>query len=114
MDLTYAGEKNGFELFHLLSDGDRPVLEVLIDQEDAVWVAATDTTLVTALPQRTKGVVHRHTDADLEALGIDSKHVCLGAVAAYVVPRAVTLMARVYCPASPATLDVSAPTDGDV
>ena len=109
MDLTYVGkaDKGEFERYHLLADGDRPVLEVLIDSSDAIWIAATDTTFVSALPQQTKGVVHRHTDANLEAIGIDTELVCLGAIAAYVVPRAVTLMARVYCPAVPTTLDVS-------
>jgi hypothetical protein len=107
VDLTYEGKsaKGEFELFHLLSDGNRPVLELLVDGEDAIWVAPVDTTLVSGVPQKTKGVVHRHTDADLEASGIDSAHVCLGALAAYVIPRATTLMARVYCPAQPIQLD---------
>jgi hypothetical protein len=99
VDLTYVGMSDeGYEQFHLLADGNRPVLNVMIDATDAIWVSALDDGVAINVPQRTKGVVHRHTDADLEASGIDSSHVCLGAVASYVVPRAVTLMARVYCP----------------
>lgn len=99
MDLTYVGMSDeGYEQFHLLADGNRPVLNVMIDATDAIWVSALDDGVAINVPQRTKGVVHRHTDAYLEAEGIDSSHVCLGAVASYVVPRAVTLMARVYCP----------------
>ena len=100
MDLTYVGMSDeGYEQFHLLADGDRPVLNVMIDATDVIWVSALDDGVAINVPQRTKGVVHRHTDAYLEAEEIDSSHVCLGAVMSYVLPRAVTLMARVYCPA---------------
>lgn len=106
-DITYVGKSEGdyFELFHLLADGDasgsgrRPVMEVLVDPEDKIWVSGVAGYGVT-VPQETKGTVHRHTDEELEAAGIDSQHVCLGAVMSYVVPRVATLMARVYCPAT--------------
>lgn len=108
-DITYAGQSDGgtFELFHLMADGDsdgqnrRPVLEILVDAEDKIWVAGVPSATVglpATLPQVTKGTVHRHTDEQLEVAGIDTSYVCLGAVAAYVVPRIATLMARVYCP----------------
>lgn len=98
MDITYVGKSDGdyFELFHFLADGGRPVLEILVDPEDKIWISG-----VTGLtiPQVTNGEVHRHKDDEFEAVGIDTQHVCLGAIAAYVVPRVATLMARVYVPA---------------
>jgi len=99
MDITYVGRSEGdyFDLYHFLADGQRPVLEILIDPANAIWVAG-----VTGLsvPQVTKGQVHRHTDEELAAaIGEDNATtICLGSIAAYVVPRIATLMARVYCP----------------
>lgn len=115
-DITYHGSSEGgtFEVFYLMADGDsdgqnrRPVLEVLVDRDDKIWIAAVQSPYVPAvstLPQVTNGTVHRHTDEDLEAAGVDSACVCLGAVMAYVFPRIATLMARVYCPAKPAIVD---------
>lgn len=107
-DITYVGKSEGdyFDLYHLLADDQspkrdgserRPVLEVLVCPENKIWVAG-----VTGLsvPQETHGRVHRHTDAELaKHIGeANATEICLGAVAAYVIPRAVTLMARVYCP----------------
>ena len=94
-------EGDYFELFHYLADGDRPVLEILVDPDMRIWVAA-----VTGLsvPQVTDGLTHRHVDAEFEALGIDTTYTCLGGIAAYVRPRIADLMARVYCPASQTTL----------
>jgi hypothetical protein len=113
-DITYAGKSEGdaFDLYHLMADGDsdgqnrRPVLEILVDSDDHIWVAAIPTVygpLLATLPQQTKGKVHRHTDHELAAaIGEDNAtEICLGAVAAYVLPRVATLMARVYCPAKP-------------
>lgn len=98
MDITYVGESDGgsFELFHYLADGNRPVMEILIDREDKIWISKVGE----GVPQITKGEVHRHTDEELgEFLGKENvSFVCLGAIAAYVVPRIDTLMARVYCP----------------
>lgn len=99
MDITYVGESDGdyFSLFHLLADGDRPVLEILVDPYDQLWVAGM-TGL--SIPQQTAGTVHRHCDESLaEAIGRDNAtHICLGSIAAYVRPRVVDLLARVYCP----------------
>lgn len=101
MDITYVGKSNGdyFDLFHYLSDGNRPVMEILVSPDNVIWIAGTCGYGV-GVPQETKGRVHRHTDDELEAAGIDTAYVCLGAIAAYVVPRIATLMARVYCPTS--------------
>ena len=98
-DITYVGKSDGdyFDLFHYMSDGNRPVLEILVDPSDKIWVSGVGGYGV-AVPQETKGQAHRHTDEQLEAAGIDTEHVCLGAIAAYVQPRIATLMARVYCP----------------
>ena len=98
MDIVYVGKSDGdyFELFHYLADGGRPVMEILIDPENKIWVSGM-TGL--SIPQVTKGEVHRHTDEYFEIAGIDSEYICLGSIAAYVVPRIGTLMARVYCPA---------------
>lgn len=105
-DITYVGKSDGdyFELFHLLADGTngenrRPVLEIAVSPDDKIWVAGVGGYGV-GVPQETKGVVHRHKDEGFEDLGIDTEHVCLGSVMAYVVPRVATLMARVYCPAT--------------
>lgn len=102
MDITYVGKSNGdyFEVFHYLADGDRPVMEILVCPDDKIWISATNGL---SIPQETKGAVHRHVDEQLEAAGIDTEYVCLGAIAAYVVPRIGTLMARVYCPQQHAT-----------
>lgn len=106
-DITYVGKSEGdyFDLFHLLADGDangdnrRPVLEILVSPDDKIWIAGVDGH-GNGIPQETNGEVHRHTDDQLEAAGIDTQYVCLGAVASYVVPRIATLMGRVYCPKS--------------
>jgi len=100
-DITYVGKSEGdyFELFHYLADGNRPVLEILVSPDDKIWISGVDGH-GNGIPQETKGEAHRHTDDELEAVGIDTKYVCLGAVAAYVVPRIATLMGRVYCPKS--------------
>jgi hypothetical protein len=100
MDMTYVGESEGgtFDLFHFLSDGNRPVLEILVSKEDnSIWVAGIDTTyILTTLPQRTKGVAHRHP---LETDGVTfGEYVCMESVLVYILPRIVTMMARVYCP----------------
>ena len=104
-DITYVGKSEGesFDLFYLMADGGRPVLEILVDSDNKIWVAAVPTgygSLLATLPQQTKGEAHRHTDEQLaEAIGYDNAtEICLGAIAAYVVPRIATLMARVYCP----------------
>lgn len=98
MDVTYVGKSEGdyFDLFHFLADGDRPVLEVLVDPYDQIWICG-----VTGLsiPQVTLGKTHRHSIVD----GVEPV-ICLKSVATYVVPRIATLMARVYCPAKPADL----------
>lgn len=107
-DITYVGKSEGdfFELFHMLADDiseardgseRRPVMEILIDPNDNIWISGVDGYGV-PVPQMTHGKVHRHTDPELEEAGIDTEHVCQGAIAAYVVPRIATLMARVYCP----------------
>lgn len=104
-DITYAGKSEGdyFDLFHLMADGSsdgenrRPVLEILISPDDKIWIAGVDGYGV-MVPQETNGKVHRHTDEEFEAKGIDTEYVCLGAVAGYIVPRIATMMARVYCP----------------
>lgn len=98
-DITYVGASEGdyFELFHLLSDGDRPVMEILVDPYDRIWIAGVEGYGV-AVPQLTDGTIHRHADEELETHGINTRFICLGAVMAYVVPRAAELMARVYCP----------------
>jgi len=99
MDITYVGKSEGdyFDLYHYLSDGGRPVMEILVSPDDKIWVAGCGG-FGQGVPQETKGTIHRHTDEQLEAVGIDTAYVCLGSVAAYVVPRIATLMARVYCP----------------
>lgn len=99
-DITYVGRENDTDVFHVLADGDsdganrRPVLKVLVDDTDRIWVAA----IGESLPILTRGEAHRHMDEELERSGIDTRYVCLGSVVAYVGPRIVTLMARVYCP----------------
>jgi hypothetical protein len=105
-DITYVGKSDGdyFDMFHYLADDQsekrdgsqrRPVMEILVDPTDSIWVCGVNGL---SIPQPTKGTVHRHTDEQFEAAGIDASYVCLGSVAAYVVPRIATLMARVYCP----------------
>lgn len=105
-DITYVGKSEGgyFDLFHMLADGDdsdgsnrRPVLEILVSPDDRIWIAGVGGYGV-AVPRETGGVAHRHRDEDLEAAGIDTEYVCLGAVMAYVIPRVASLMARAYCP----------------
>lgn len=97
MDVTYVGKSEGdyFELFHYLADGDRPVLEILVDPESRVWIAG-----VTGLsiPQDTGKKVHRHRDEELEAHGIDTEHVCTGGITIITALNIVDWMARVYCP----------------
>jgi hypothetical protein len=98
VDITYVGKSDGdyFDLFHVIVDG-RPVMEILVCPENTVWVAGVSGFGV-AVPQQTAGVVHRHRDEWFEQNGIDSEHVCLGSIRAFVVPRIASLMARVYCP----------------
>lgn len=93
MDITYVGKSEGdyFDLYHLLSDGDRPVLEVLVDPDNAIWVCGMNGLSV---PQVTNGKAHRHEIAP----GLEPM-ICLKSVAQYIVPRGVTMMARVYFPA---------------
>jgi len=92
MDLTYVGKSAGdyFDLFHFLADGNRPVLEVLVDPEDTIWICGVNGL---SIPQETKGKAHRHEIVE----GVEGV-ICLKAVATYVIPRAPALMARVYCP----------------
>lgn len=118
--LHYAGESDGgsFHLFHYLADGksdgtdSRPVLEVLVDSDDRIWVAGIatdDAPLLVTLPQRTNGSVHRHPLGELDdetavMLNVTGSvepvsGICVSSVYAYVYPRIATLMARVYCPA---------------
>lgn len=106
-DITYVGRSEGdyFELFHLMADGEtgtglyrRPVLEILVDPTNSIWIAGVGGYGV-LVPQITDGRAHRHQDEEFEALGIDTNHVCLGSIVAYIIPRVATFMARVYCPA---------------
>lgn len=98
MDITYVGTSGGgsFELYHFLADGNRPVLEILVDRDDKIWICK----IGEDMPQVTKGEVHRHLNEELApVIGVENAtEVCLGSIAAYVVPRIATLMARVYCP----------------
>lgn len=111
-DITYVGKSDGdyFDLFHYLSDGNRPVLEILVSPDNEIYVAGVGG-YGQLVPQLTKGTVHRHTDEQLEQAGIDTEYVCLGAVASYVVPRIATLMARVYCPDTQAQTKQSSDQD---
>jgi hypothetical protein len=100
MDITYVRQDGNFEVFHYLADGNRPVLNILVDTLDQIWIAAVEPPLnyVTNTPQLTKGVAHRHTDEVLQTMGVTLETVCLQSIAAYIVPRIGTMMARVYCP----------------
>lgn len=123
--LHYVGKSEGdvFALFHYCADGksdgshSRPVLEVLVDDEDQIWVAAIPTKFTPFLgtmPQRTNGSAHRHplnqldveTAMDLSITGYvePTTGICVASVLAYVHPRLATLMGRVYCPAKPLTV----------
>lgn len=109
VDITYVGRSEGdyFDLYHVMTDVDehgdeslnesRPMLEVLVDPDCAIWVAGVSGYGI-SVPVRTSGRAHRHIDPELEAAGIDTSIICLGSVGAYVRPRVGTLMARVYCP----------------
>lgn len=99
IDVTYVGESDGdyFSLYHMLADGGRPVMEILVDPDDQIWICGT-TGL--SIPQQTVGTAHRHRDDDLAPIigEVNATTICLGSIMAYVRPRALDLMARVYCP----------------
>jgi hypothetical protein len=107
-DMMYVGRSEGdyFEVFHYLADdqskerdgsGNRPVLEILVCPENKIWIAGVNGL---SIPQETNGRAHRHIDPQLEDAGIDTEHVCIASIIKYIVPRAATMMARVYCPVS--------------
>lgn len=102
MDIQYVTEHEKTVVYNYMCDGNRPVLRILVHTETLqIWVAAYDTSFVSAMPQKTNGIAHTHVDEDLAAeIGLENATIiCMGSVASYVVPRIGTLMARVYCPA---------------
>lgn len=97
-DITYVGQSEGnyFTLYHYLADGGRPVMEILVDPDNEIWIAG-----VTGLsiPQRTGFHVHRHRDHELEEFGIDTEHICIGSLNVVTSLHIIDFMARVYAPA---------------
>lgn len=106
MNITYVGANGSDHLFHFLADGDRPVLEIYVDENAAsnsdkpnlpIRINGVGHPLDNV--QVTKGLTHAepvHAVKDGQD-GIEL-HICVGCLASYVLPRIVTLMARVYVP----------------
>lgn len=96
-DITYVGRSEGdyFDLFHYIADGDRPVMELLVDPDCNIWIAG-----VTGLsiPQDTGFRVHRHRDPELEEHGIDTEHVCMASLVVRTELNIIDWLARVYVP----------------
>lgn len=106
------------EMFHLLADYGRHVMEIYVPiTDDSIWIAPIDTAWVA--PQKTKGRIHRHAPIQANDLEDDTNGdvdlaeftalvtnstllsplgICMAALHNYVIPRAVALMARVYLP----------------
>lgn len=116
--IDYVGTNPlGYDEFHLMADGNsdgsdrRPVLGIYVDTDDRIWISGVSDALNF---QSTNGTVHRHDMDEIAAAdpematmmdlcGAVHNGICMGALAAYVVPRVATLMARVYVPKVPVT-----------
>jgi hypothetical protein len=102
MNMQYVGENAGMFKIYFLADGDRPVLEISVMKTDgSVKVGRVDGPLDDILA--TKGMTHI---VDVITENGASKLPCMNCLAVYVVPRIVTLMARVYAPVQTGLLDV--------
>lgn len=102
VDIIHAGSSGTRHLFYVRADGDRPVLEIYVDEcaEGAmspIRVNGVGRPLDDA--QLTKGLTH--TVINITEQGA-TPIICVGCMARYVGPRVVTLMARVYVPREPA------------
>lgn len=96
MDIKHITKNGQRHVFHFLADGNRPVLEIYVDES-----TDTDAKLPILINgvgkgpddiQQTKGTTH----ADVSG---DKTRICMNCLAKYIVPRIATLMARVYVPA---------------
>ena len=103
MNLTYAGKdnENNSDIFHFLADGNRPVLQIVVDSQDRMWIGPVK--CLGWEMQLTKGTVHRHPTDEADeilanAMNLPVTDICMDAVVNYIVPRIATMMARVYCP----------------
>ena len=104
MDLMLANVDGIRHIFHIMADGDRPILEIHVD---ATPGAETLPILINAVgapvenAQRTKGLTVidsiPSTDSDGMPTGMTAIPNVMG-IASYIVPRIHTMMARVYVP----------------
>lgn len=100
MDLVHVGKNGNDHLIHFTGDGDRPLLEIYVEEKP--------NDIDAKLPIRINGVGHpldnvqvtaglSHVTVSADENGV-TKSVCLNCIATYVVPRIHTLMGRVYVP----------------
>lgn len=106
MNIKHAGQVNGRHRFDVLADGNRPVLEVFVNEstdEDArlpIFVKGVGKGLDDL--QATKGTTHAVVKIDESGAQV---WICVNCMVRYLVPRLVTLMARVYVPTNQIVLD---------
>lgn len=109
------------ERFRLVTDGGtRPAMEILVDNDDSIYVAPIvhDNVIPGDCLLQTKGKVHRHdpdqpiADETGNPMGefeqiviknhaLSPTGVCMSSIYSYVMPRVATLMARCYAPQLP-------------
>jgi len=103
VDIKWIRRDSGWHTFHMLADGNRPVLAMFVNENDpelVIWVG--DPRLAHLIKetwtgaQQTLGRAHTHPKIDESGV---TTIVCIGSIASYVLPRIATLMARVYLPA---------------
>lgn len=103
--IAYVNTVGTRHTFYCLADGDRPVLAVYVDDVpgagDELPILIGHVNGDPSTIQETKGTARADvvpvTDAVGDVIGLD-RRVCLKSIAAYVVPRTATMMARVYVP----------------
>lgn len=106
MNIKHAGQVNGRHQFNILADGNRPVLEIFVDEsadEGAklpIFVKGVGKGLDDL--QATKGLTHAAVKVDESGVQV---WICANCIVRYVLPRIVTLMARVYLPIDQIVLD---------
>lgn len=104
MDIVYVGASGTDHLIHFLADGDRPILEIYVDEKDVVDEQDGQQMLRIRINgigrplddiQPTRGTTH--TLAKIDENGVETR-ICVTCLARYIVPRIATMLARVYVP----------------
>jgi len=107
VNIEYVGEQAGWHTFRWLSDGERPVLAIYVNENDpelVIWIGDVRASQVPdflAFAQPTKGRAHIHPLLDENGV---RRVVCPASVVEYIFPKICTMMARVYVPAETVVL----------